>query len=209
MAAGRPFAARRLYAVPMSADAVFFTTSAELRAWFEAHHETAPELFVGYFKKHTGKVGVTHPEAIEQALCFGWIDSIGRRIDDERHQVRFTPRRQGSVWSAVNVAAVAWLTEQGLMRPAGLRVFEERRPDRVATYSYEQPADAQLGDEQLARLQADEKAWQWYSAQPPSYRRAAAHWVVSAKRADTRDRRLTRLVTDSAAGRRVPPLVQR
>ena len=188
---------------------MFFATPAELRAWFEANHETEPELFVGYFKKHTGKTGVTHPEAIEQALCFGWIDSIGRRIDDERHQVRFTPRRKGSVWSAINVAAVARLTEQGLMHPAGLRAFEERKPDRVAVYSYEQPADAELDDEQLSRLKADEKAWSWYSGQSPSYRRAAAHWVVSAKRADTRERRLAQLITDSAAGRRVPPLVQR
>ena len=111
-------------------DAVFFTTPAELRVWFEQNHATAPELFVGYWKKHTGKVGVTHAEAIEQALCFGWIDSIGRRIDDDRHQVRFTPRRKGSVWSAINIAAVARLTEQGLMHPAGLAAFELRKPGR-------------------------------------------------------------------------------
>lgn len=190
-------------------EAEFFDTPAELRAWFEQHHETAPELFVGYWKKGSGQAGVTHPQAIEQALCFGWIDSIGRGIDDKRYQVRFTPRRKGSVWSAVNVAKVAELTEAGLMRPAGLRAFEQRKPDRVAVYSYEQPADAVLDDEQTALFQADEAAWQWFSEQRPSYRRAAVHWVVSAKRADTRQRRLAQLIADSAAGRKVPPLVPR
>ncbi|WP_127504142.1 YdeI/OmpD-associated family protein [Actinoplanes solisilvae] len=190
-------------------EAQFFDTPAELRAWFEQHHESAPELFVGYWKKSSGRSGVTHPQAIEQALCFGWIDSVGRSLDEQRYQVRFTPRRKGSVWSAINVAKVAELIEAGLMRPAGLSAFELRKPDRVAVYSYEQPADAVLDDEQTALFQADEAAWQWFSAQRPSYRRAAVHWVVSAKRADTRQRRLAQLITDSAAGRKVPPLVPR
>ncbi len=190
-------------------DAAFFDGPAELRAWFEQHHETAPELFVGYWKKSSGQIGVTHPQAIEQALCFGWIDSVGRSIDDKRYQVRFTPRRKGSVWSAINVAKIAELTEAGLMHPAGTRAFEMRKPDRVAVYSYEQPADAVLDDAQTALFQADETAWAWFSAQSPSYRRSAIHWVVSAKRADTRERRLAQLVTDSAAGRKVPPLAPR
>jgi len=190
-------------------EAVFFATPAELREWFEKHHETAAELFVGYYKKNSSRTGISHTEAIEQALCFGWIDSIGRRIDDERYQVRFTPRRKGSVWSAVNVAAVARLTEQGLMRPAGRKVFSERKPDRVAAYSYEQPAGAELDEAQMAVLKAEPQAFQWWSAQSPSYRKAAAHWVVSAKKEETRARRLAQLVSDSAQGRRVPPLVRR
>ena len=190
-------------------EAVFFDTAAELRAWFEQHHADAPELFVGYWKKHTGKQGVSHPEAIEQALCFGWIDSIGRRIDEDRHQVRFTPRRRGSVWSAINIAKVAELTAAGLMHPAGLAAFEGRTPDQVAVYSYEQPADVQLDADQSARLEAVPAAWEWFNAQPAGYRRAAVHWVVSAKRADTRERRLAQLIADSAAGRTVPPLVRR
>jgi uncharacterized protein YdeI (YjbR/CyaY-like superfamily) len=190
-------------------DAEFFATSAALRAWFEQHHAEAPELIVGYYKKHTGKPTVTHPEAIDQALCFGWIDSIGRRIDDERHQVRFTPRRKGSVWSAVNIAKMADLSAAGLVHPAGQAAFEQRRPDRVAVYSYEQPEDARLEPEQQARLQAEPAAWKWFSAQSASYRRAAVHWVTSAKRPDTRDRRLAQLITDSAAGRTVPPLTRR
>jgi uncharacterized protein YdeI (YjbR/CyaY-like superfamily) len=188
---------------------VFFATGAELRAWFERHHSDEPELLVGYWKKGSGRTGITHAQAIEQALCFGWIDSVGRRIDDQRYQVRFTPRRTGSVWSAVNIATVARLTEQGLMHPAGTRAFVQRRPDRVATYSYEQPADAVLDPAQEERLKADPAAWDWFCGQAPSYRRAAVHWVVSAKREDTRERRLAQLISDSAAGRRVPPLVRR
>jgi len=190
-------------------EAQFFDTAADLRSWFERHHETAPELFVGYWKKGSGQTGVTHPEAIEQALCFGWIDSIGRSIDDRRYQVRFTPRRKGSVWSKVNVAKIAELTERGLMHPAGLRAFEQRRADRVAVYSYEQPADAVFDRGQIDRFREEPVAWEWFSAQSASYRRSAVHWVVTAKRAETRERRLVRLIADSAAGRKVPPLAPR
>jgi uncharacterized protein YdeI (YjbR/CyaY-like superfamily) len=188
---------------------VFFATPGELRAWFESHHETEPELQLGYYKTSAGKTGVKHSEAVEQALCFGWIDSVGRRIDDERYQVRFTPRRQGSVWSKVNIDKVAELTARGLMRPAGVRAFEQRRPDRVATYSYEQPEGVELDDDQVARLKAAPGAWEWYAKQASSYRKAAAHWVTSAKRTETRERRLAQLITDSAAGRPVPPLTRR
>ncbi|MEU4216854.1 YdeI/OmpD-associated family protein [Actinoplanes sp. NPDC026623] len=188
---------------------VFFADAAELRAWFAEHHADAPELFVGYYKKHTGRPTVQHHEAIDQALCFGWIDSIGRRIDEDRYQVRFTPRRKGSVWSAINIAKIAELTAAGRMHPAGLLAFDTRKPERVAAYSYEQPADAVLDERQTARFTSEEEAWEWFSAQPASYRRAAVHWVVSAKREDTRERRLDRLITDSAAGRTVPPLTRR
>jgi uncharacterized protein YdeI (YjbR/CyaY-like superfamily) len=188
---------------------LFFADAAELRAWFVEHHADAPELLVGYFKKHTGRPTVQHTEAIEQALCFGWIDSIGRRIDEDRYQVRFTPRRKGSVWSAINVAKIAELTAAGLMHPAGLHAFQSRKSERVAAYSYEQPADAVLNDQQTELFRSEEAAWQWFSAQPASYRRAAVHWVVSAKREETRQRRLAQLITDSAAGRTVPPLTRR
>jgi uncharacterized protein YdeI (YjbR/CyaY-like superfamily) len=189
--------------------AQFFATAADLRDWFERNHESAPELFVGYWKKGTGETGVSHPEAIEQALCFGWIDSIARRIDERSYQVRFTPRRKGSVWSAVNVAKIAELTGLGLMHPAGTRAFELRKPDRVAVYAYEQPEDARLDEAQTARFQAEPAAWAWFSGQTAAYRRSALHWVISAKRADTRERRLAQLIADSAAGRKVPPLTPR
>ena len=190
-------------------DAQFFATAADLRAWFGKHHDTAPELFVGYWKKGTGGVGVAHTEAIEQALCFGWIDSVARRIDEQRYQVRFTPRRRGSVWSAINIAKIAELTEAGLMHPAGARAFDGRKPEKSAVYSYEQAEDAGLDDLQTARLRAEPAAWEWFSRQTPSYRRSATHWVVSAKRAETRERRLAQLIADSVAGRKVPPLIPR
>ena len=137
------------------AEPVYFASPDDLRAWFEQHHETAAELHVGYFKAASGRRGLTHQQAIEQALCFGWIDGIGRRVDDQRWRVRFTPRRTGSIWSDVNIASVGRLTEAGLMRPAGLAAFERRRADRTGVYSFEQRAQAALEPEQQARLEAD------------------------------------------------------
>jgi uncharacterized protein YdeI (YjbR/CyaY-like superfamily) len=189
--------------------AQFFDTAADLRAWFEQHHATAPELFVGYWKKTSGRQGLTHPEAIEQALCFGWIDSIERGLDEQRYQVRFTPRRKGSRWSAINIAKIAELTERGLMHPAGVRAFEARDPDKQSGYSYEQVAAAKLDAEQTARFRAEPGAWEWFSTQSPAYLRTATDWVVCAKRQDTRDRRLAQLIEHSAAGRKVPPLAPR
>lgn len=190
-------------------DPVFFATAAELRDWFERHHASEPEVLVGYYKRSTGKRCVKHSEAVEQALCFGWIDGIGHRIDDERWQVRFTPRRPGSVWSKVNVATVAQLTERGLMHPAGIEAFQARKSDRVAMYAYDPPGTVELDADQIARLQAVPEAWAWYSAQSPWYRTATAHWVASAKRPQTRERRLAELIRESAAGRPVPPLTRR
>jgi uncharacterized protein YdeI (YjbR/CyaY-like superfamily) len=189
--------------------ALFFSDAAALRTWFEQNHGTAPELFVGYWKKGTGETGVSHPEAIEQALCFGWIDSIARRIDDRSYQVRFTPRRKSSVWSEVNIAKMAELAGRGLLHPAGQQAFDMRRADRGGVYSYEQAAPVEFDAAQTARIRADPAAWEWFGAQSPAYRRSAAHWVLSAKRADTRERRLAQLIADSAAGRRVPPLTSR
>ena len=191
----------------MRVDALFFDTAADLRAWFEVNHDSAPELFVGYWKKGSGRSGVSHPEAIEQALCFGWIDSVARGIDEQRYRVRFTPRRKGSVWSAVNIAKIAELTERGLIRPSGLAAFEQRKVDQAPAYSYEQ--DGAFDLEQAARFRAEAKAWEWFEGQSAYYRRAATHWVISAKRPETRERRLAQLIADSGAGKRVPPLAPR
>jgi uncharacterized protein YdeI (YjbR/CyaY-like superfamily) len=188
---------------------VFFADAAELRAWFEKHHADEPELIVGYYKTHTGRRGMTWSEAVDQALCFGWIDGVGRRIDADRHQQRFTPRRKGSIWSAVNVAKVEALTAAGLMHPAGLKAFAERREDRTGVYSHEQKSEAALTAEQEALFRAAPGAWEWFGGQAPSYRRAAAHWVTSAKREETREKRLTQLIADAAEGRRVAPLSRR
>ena len=187
-------------------DLAFFATPAELRAWLVEHHATETELWIGRYKKGTGKASVTWPEIVDQVLCFGWIDGQGKRIDDEIFAQRITPRKPGSVWSAVNIAKVAALTEAGLMEPAGVLAFEARREDRSAIYSHEQAVPAVLGPEQEAALKATPRAWEFCERSAPSYRRAAAHWVTSAKRQDTRARRLALLVSSSAGDERVPPL---
>jgi uncharacterized protein YdeI (YjbR/CyaY-like superfamily) len=184
----------------------YFPTEADFRRWLEANHATAPELLVGFWKKGSGKPSVDWPQARDQALCFGWIDGIRKRVDDERYTIRFTPRTPSSRWSRVNVARVAELTEAGLMHPAGLRAFEARTAE--GTYSYEQRETAAFDPERERRLRANAAAAAFFDAQPPGYRRTATHWVMSAKREETRDRRLGQLIEDSAAARRIAPLAR-
>jgi uncharacterized protein YdeI (YjbR/CyaY-like superfamily) len=190
----------------VSTDVLFFSSPAEFRAWLEDHHETASELWVGYYKKATGKPTMTWSEAVDEALCFGWIDGKVQRIDEERHRQRFTPRRANSNWSAINIAKVAELRKQGRMTPAGEAAFAARREDRSAVYSYERRHEAAFDDEQKAELRANDAAWAWFSDQSASYRQLATFWVVSAKRPETRARRLATLIECSAEGRRVPAL---
>jgi uncharacterized protein YdeI (YjbR/CyaY-like superfamily) len=187
---------------------VFFETPEQLAAWLEEHHETEDELWVGLYKKASGKPSVTWPEVVEQALRFGWIDGVRRGIDDESYANRLTPRRPGSNWSAVNVAKVEELKERGLMKPAGLRAYEARRPDRTGVYSFEREP-AELPPEFEERFRSEAQAWEWFQSRPPGYRRTATHWVVSAKRPETRERRLAQLIEDSAAGLDVKPLRRR
>jgi uncharacterized protein YdeI (YjbR/CyaY-like superfamily) len=186
----------------------FFATPDAFRAWLEEHHDTEAELSVGFWKRGSGRPSITWPEAVDQALCFGWIDGVRRRRDDDSYTIRFTPRRRRSTWSAVNVARVAELEAAGLMHPAGLEAFARRSDDRTAIYAYEQRRAAELGEDYEAELRADRDAWGFFQAQPPWYRRAAAQWVTSAKREETRRRRLAQLVADSAQGRTVPPLTR-
>ena len=190
-------------------DPLVFETPAELRDWFDANHATASELWLGSYKKATGKPSVQWSEAVDEALCVGWIDSVRYSLDAERSAQRFTPRRKGSNWSAVNIAKVAELTAQGRMRPAGLAAFEARTDARSAVYSYEQRHAAAFAPEDEARFRANAVAWGWWENRPPSYRTAATYWVVSAKKAETRVRRLDTLIEDSAAGRTVKPLTPR
>jgi uncharacterized protein YdeI (YjbR/CyaY-like superfamily) len=187
----------------------YFATPADLRAWLERHHASESELIVGFYKKGSGRPSITWPEAVDQALCFGWIDSVRRRVDDASYCNRFTPRKARSTWSAVNVKRMKELIEEGLVAPAGLAAFDRRADDRTAVYSYEQRRNAKLEPEHEQRLRADELAWVHFEAQPPSYRRAAIHWVTSAKRPETRERRLAQLIECSAAGQTVPPLTRR
>ena len=186
-----------------------FERPQDFRRWLEQHHDSERELWVGYFKKASGKPSMTWPESVDEALCFGWIDGVRKSIDAERYMIRFTPRRVGSNWSAVNIARVAALAEEGRMRPTGLKAFEARREDRSGIYSYEQRDKAMLEPAFEKRFRAKKGAWASFEAMPRSYRQAAIHWVMTAKKEETRERRLGRLIEDSAAGRRVPPLTPR
>ena len=184
----------------------FFATSGEFRAWLPEHPADARELLVGFYKKGSGKPSITWPEAVDEALCFGWIDGVRRSIDDDSYSIRFTPRRARSTWSAVNIRRAQELEREGRMHPAGLAAFAARRDDESAVYSYEQRHEAALDDEQLREFRANEPAWAFFESQPRSYRKAAVWWIVSAKKEETKRRRLATLIEDSARGRRVPPL---
>jgi uncharacterized protein YdeI (YjbR/CyaY-like superfamily) len=185
---------------------IYFESPAAFRAWLEEHHETATEVWVGMWKKATGKQGMSWSQAVDEALCFGWIDGIAKRIDDERHKQRFTPRKPTSNWSAINIAKVATLRAEGRMRRAGEAAFALRRDDRTAIYSHEQRKNPQLEPAEQAQLEADAAAWAFFSSKPPSYRKPALWWVISAKKPETRARRLATLIADSAAGRTIKPL---
>jgi uncharacterized protein YdeI (YjbR/CyaY-like superfamily) len=179
----------------------FFATPAQFRVWLEEHHESASELLVGYYKKRSGRPSITWPESVDQALCFGWIDGVRRSLGDEAYTIRFTPRKPRSTWSAVNVARMQELVAEGLVHPAGQAAFARRRDDRTAIYSYEQRRKARLPAEYQQRLRANAAAAEYFDSRPPWYRRTAIHWVISAKREATRERRLAQLIEDSAAGR--------
>ena len=190
---------------PHPEDVLFFSSTDELRDWFDTHHSTADELWLGYHKKATGRPTITWSDAVDEALCVGWIDSVRYSLDDERSAQRFTPRRKGSVWSAINVRKVAELTAQGRMRPTGLAAYEARDPGRTAIYSYEREAAA-LTDEEVGRLRANAAAAADWDRRPPSYKRAILYWIVSAKKPETRARRLDALIDASAAGEPVGPM---
>jgi uncharacterized protein YdeI (YjbR/CyaY-like superfamily) len=187
-------------------DAIYFRSGHELRDWFDANHETATELWIGYHRKATGRPSVTWSESVDEALCVGWIDSVRYSVEGGRFVQRLTPRRKGSNWSAVNIAKVGQLIDEGRMKPAGLAAFEARSEERSAIYSYERRKEAAFEPDQEARFRGNEAAWAWFEARPASYRTAAIYWVVSAKRPETREKRLETLIEDSAAGRTVKPL---
>lgn len=184
----------------------FFATAEALRKWLEQHHGSATELWVGLYKKGSGRPSITWPEVVDEALCVGWIDGVRRSIDDESYMNRLTPRKPDSNWSAVNVRRVGELKKEGRMRPAGLEAFARRREDKTATYSYEQRYEAKLDPAFARRFRSKRKAWDWFRAQPKGYRATAVYWVMSAKRPETRERRLGTLIEDSANGRRIGPL---
>jgi uncharacterized protein YdeI (YjbR/CyaY-like superfamily) len=190
----------------VNSDAIFFATPADFRSWLEANHANETELWVGYYKKATGVPSMTWEEAVEEALCFGWIDGKLQRIDERTHRQRFTPRRPSSNWSAVNIAKMDELRAAGRMTPAGETAFAARREDRSAVYSYERRHEARFDAEQEAAFRANTAAWDWFTAQRPAYRSLATFWVVSAKRPDTRAKRLATLIACSADEKKVPAL---
>lgn len=187
---------------------VFFATPAEFRAWFEAHHETAQEVLVGFYKKDSGKPGITWPESVDEALCFGWIDGVRRSLDEISYCIRFTPRKPRSIWSDVNIKRAQELIALGCMQPTGLKAFEQRTEARSRIYAYEQRNTAQLDEAAEQRFRANAAAWAFFQRQPPSYRRTAIWWVVSARQEATRINRLATLIEDSAHGRTIRPLTR-
>jgi uncharacterized protein YdeI (YjbR/CyaY-like superfamily) len=181
-------------------DPVILPTGADFRRWLEANHDTASELWIGYYKKGSGRTSMTYAEAVDEALCFGWIDGQVRSISDEVYAHRYTPRKAGSIWSAKNVRRVGELTAEGRMHPAGIRAFESRSEAKTGIYAYEN-RPRELPVPYAEALRRNEQASAYFEAQPPSYRRTVTWWILSAKREETRQRRLERLIEDSAAGR--------
>jgi uncharacterized protein YdeI (YjbR/CyaY-like superfamily) len=180
----------------------FFPTPGDFRRWLEKNHAKAAELSVGFYKRGSGRPSITWPEAVDEALCFGWIDGVRHRIDERSYRIRFTPRKPKSIWSNVNVKRVAALKKLGRMAAAGLAAFAKADPKRSGIYAYER-RNARLAPADEKRFRANKKAWTFFKAQAPWYQRILTYWVVSAKREETRQTRLAALIADSEAGRRM------
>jgi uncharacterized protein YdeI (YjbR/CyaY-like superfamily) len=182
---------------------VFFEDASEFRAWLAKHAHDARELLVGFHKVGTGKPCMRWSDSVDQALCYGWIDGVRKGVDDATYTIRFTPRKAGSIWSAVNIDKVARLRELGLMTPAGEAAFAQRSEGRSRVYSHERTTPAELAPEDLARFRREHAAWAYFEACPPGYRKRMLHVVTSAKKAETRAARLDRLIEACAGGRRL------
>jgi uncharacterized protein YdeI (YjbR/CyaY-like superfamily) len=181
----------------------FFATPAEFRRWLSRHAATAKELLVGFHKVGTGKPSMTWPQSVDEALCFGWIDGIRRRLDEESYAIRFTPRRKGSIWSQVNIARAESLIADERMKPAGLAEYGKRFHHAKSGYSYERKAEAELSPAEVKALRANKVAWAFHGKVAPGYRKACVHWVASARRPETRARRFARYLAACAAGVRL------
>ena len=180
----------------------YFTSAVKFHQWLEKHHATAAELWVGFYKKSWGKSSITYQDALDEALCFGWIDGIRKTVDEDRYTIRFTPRKPGSIWSNVNIKRVKGLIALGRVMPAGLVVFQARKQEKSGVYSYEN-RPRQLDAEYEKKFRADQKAWEFIQSQAPYYQRTTCGWVMTAKKEETRLRRLAILMADSAQGRRI------
>jgi len=191
---------------PKSQKPQFFATPADWRAWLERHHASAEEFWVGFYKRDSGRPSITWPESVDGALCFGWIDGVRKSIDAFSYKIRFTPRKPRSIWSAINIKRANELLKLELMHPAGLAAFEKRDGDRSAIYSYEQRKTAQLPPEFDKQFRKSPEAWKFFQSQPPWYRRTSTYWVISAKREETRAKRLAILIDCSARKQKIPSL---
>jgi uncharacterized protein YdeI (YjbR/CyaY-like superfamily) len=180
----------------------YFKSASDFRTWLEKNHERMYELWVGYYKKRSQRPSMTWPESVDEALCFGWIDGIRKSVDDLRYTIRFTPRRRGSIWSVVNIKRARELRDKGLMEPPGVTAFDARKENRSGIYSYEQRS-ANLDGAYEKMLRQNQAAWDFFYAQPPSYRKAVGWWIVSAKQEPTRLKRLEKLIRESARGERL------
>jgi len=180
----------------------FFKSPSDFRKWLEKNHTSTQELWVGYYKKTSGQPSMTWPESVDEALCFGWIDGIRKSVDDFSYTIRFTPRRRGSIWSAVNIKRALELRERGLMTAAGVTAFAARKENKSGIYSYEQRS-AKIDGAYEKQLKQNKRAWDFFYAQPPSYRKAIGWWVVSAKQEATRLKRLEKLIRESERGQRL------
>ena len=187
-------------------DVTHFDSPAAFRNWLKQQHRDRDELWVGYWKKSTGHPSITWEESVDEALCFGWIDGIRKRVDEEAYTIRFTPRRSKSRWSRRNIDRFDALEAAGRVGSAGAVAYAERAEENSGQYSFEQEAPTTLTDDYLMRLRSDQNAWADWRSRPPGYRKQVAHWVMSAKRESTRERRLAALIVDCAAGRKVKPL---
>jgi len=185
---------------------LFFPVPADFRRWLDEHHAAEEELFVGFYKRESGRPSITWPESVDCALSYGWIDGVRNSIDEISYRIRFTPRKPSSTWSAINVKRVVELTKFGLMRPAGVKAFESRKGDKTGIYAYEQRKTARLPRAFEKQFRANKKAWAYFQAQPPWYQRTASYRVISAKQEETRRRRLEQLIEASADGRPIKEL---
>jgi uncharacterized protein YdeI (YjbR/CyaY-like superfamily) len=180
----------------------FFKTPAAFRKWLRQHHKKSPELWVGFHKKASTKPSITYPEALDEALCFGWIDGLRKSVDDDSYKIRFTPRKPSSIWSNVNVGHVERLKKEGRMQPAGLEAYDAKDPKRTGIYAFEN-RPKELSAEYDKQFRANKSAWTFFEKQPPYYKRLMIFRVMSAKREETRQRRLDQLISSAAKGERL------
>ena len=182
---------------------VFFAKPVTFRAWLEKHHQTKREQWVGFHRKASGRVSITWPEAVDEALCFGWIDGLRKGIDAESYKIRFTPRRPTSNWSAINIRRMKELMRERRIRPAGMKAFQKRVAERSGIYSYENRKSATLRAAARKQFHADVVAWKFFQQQPASYQQTTIWWVTNAKRPQTQQDRLRKLIAFSKTGRRL------